>query len=103
MASIIHTFLVCGTLLVVATLVLLSMPQSQLRFFLLEVLGWAGTVLAGLYILCPVDFIPDFIPFLDGSTTASPCSAASPPSSPRCRPAATAGSGWPAGRTTPTP
>jgi uncharacterized membrane protein YkvA (DUF1232 family) len=62
MTSIIHTFMICGTLLILAFLVLLSMPKSQLRFFLLEILGWSGTALAGLYILSPIDVIPDFIP-----------------------------------------
>ena len=40
------------------------MPKSQLRFFLLEILGWIGTVLAGLYIVSPIDVIPDFIPIV---------------------------------------
>lgn len=62
MATIIQTFLICGTLIVVAFLVLLSMPKSQLRFFMLEILAWTGTALAGLYILSPIDVIPDFIP-----------------------------------------
>jgi len=62
MTSIIHTFMICGTLLVLAFLVLLSMPKSQLRYFLLEILGWTGTALALLYIVCPIDVIPDFIP-----------------------------------------
>ncbi|HTU18823.1 MAG TPA: YkvA family protein [Gemmataceae bacterium] len=62
MGTLIQTFMICGTLLVLAFLVLLSMPKSQLRFFLLEILGWTGAALAGLYVLCPIDVIPDFIP-----------------------------------------
>ena len=50
MGTIIQTFMICGTLLVLAFLVLLSMPKSQLRFFLLEILGWTGAALAGLYV-----------------------------------------------------
>jgi hypothetical protein len=64
MATIIQTFIICVTLLFAALLILLSLPKSQLRFFLLEILGWTGAALAGLYILCPIDVIPDFIPIV---------------------------------------
>lgn len=62
MTSIFNTFLICATLLAGTFLVLLAMPKSRLRCFLLEILGWLGTALAALYIVCPIDLIPDFIP-----------------------------------------
>lgn len=64
MASIINTFMVCGMLLIGLFLVLLAMPKSQLRYFLLEILGWGGAALAALYVFCPIDVIPDFIPIV---------------------------------------
>lgn len=62
MVSIINNLIFCATALIMALMILLAMPKSMLRCVLLEIAGWAGTVLAGLYILSPIDLIPDFIP-----------------------------------------
>jgi uncharacterized membrane protein YkvA (DUF1232 family) len=62
--SIINNIVFCGTLLILAFLILLAMPKSMLRGVLLEILGWLGAVLAGLYVVSPIDVIPDFIPVL---------------------------------------
>jgi uncharacterized membrane protein YkvA (DUF1232 family) len=35
-----------------------------LRCFLLEIGGWAAAALAAVYIVSPIDLIPDFIPVL---------------------------------------
>lgn len=64
MVSIINNIVICGSLLILTFLVLLSLPKSMLRCVLLEVLGWLGTVLACVYVVSPIDVIPDFIPVL---------------------------------------
>ena len=60
-AGVIQTMLVCGTLLGVAFFVLLSMPQSQLRAFLLPIVGWCIAIFAGIYCLSPVDLVPEMV------------------------------------------
>ena len=62
MVSIVNNVVMCGTLLIVAFLVLLAMPKSMLRCVLLEILSWLGAGLAFLYVICPIDIIPDVIP-----------------------------------------
>lgn len=62
MVSIINNVVMCGTLLVLAFLVLVSLPKSMLRCILLEIMGWLAVGLAALYVVCPIDIIPDFIP-----------------------------------------
>lgn len=64
MVSIINNIVTCGSLLILAFLILLSLPKSMLRAVLLEILGWLGAALSVLYVLCPIDIFPDFIPFL---------------------------------------
>ena len=43
---------------------LLALPSSQLRNFLVQIIGWAVTALCGVYVVSPFDAIPDFIPVL---------------------------------------
>lgn len=62
MVSIINSMVYCGTVLIVAFMILLSMPKSMLRSVLLETLGWLGAALAALYVVSLIDMIPDFIP-----------------------------------------
>jgi uncharacterized membrane protein YkvA (DUF1232 family) len=62
--SVIQTIVICGSLLVITFLTLLSLPKSRLRCVLLEIVGWVCTVLAGVYVVSPIDCIPDFIPVL---------------------------------------
>jgi uncharacterized membrane protein YkvA (DUF1232 family) len=62
MVSIIDHMVICGTVLMLALMILLSMPKSMMRSVLMEVLGWVGAVLAGIYVVSPIDAIPDFIP-----------------------------------------
>jgi uncharacterized membrane protein YkvA (DUF1232 family) len=64
MVSIIHNMLICGTVLILALMILISLPKSMMRSTLLEVGGWIGVGLAALYVVCPVDFLPDWIPIV---------------------------------------
>jgi hypothetical protein len=55
---------VVSGVLVLGFLVLLSLPKSQLRSYILEMVGWGTTAAAGLSVLSLIDPIPDFIPVL---------------------------------------
>jgi uncharacterized membrane protein YkvA (DUF1232 family) len=54
--------LICGTLLLIAFLILLAMPASRLREIVLPFVGWAVSALSIAFIAMPIDLIPDFIP-----------------------------------------
>ncbi len=54
--------IICGTVLMAAFLILLAMPQSKLREFLMPFVGWAVAALSTIYIVSPIDIVPDFIP-----------------------------------------
>lgn len=54
---------VTGALLL-ALMVCLSLPSSKLREFLVPILGWAMAALCGVYVISPLDALPDVIPVL---------------------------------------
>jgi uncharacterized membrane protein YkvA (DUF1232 family) len=54
----------CFSLLVAVFLVLLALPQSKLRDVCMPIVGWGLTALSVLYIVSPLDFLPDVIPVL---------------------------------------
>lgn len=45
-------------------IVLLSLPASRLRSFLLELMGWGTAGASAVAVVSPLDLIPDFIPVL---------------------------------------
>ena len=49
----------CGTLLTIAMLVAVSLPQSPLRAALVQVLGWVFVAFCVLYFVSPVDILPE--------------------------------------------
>lgn len=58
---------ILGTILTGLILILVSLPGSRLREFLLKVSSWLLFTTAGvlvLYIVSPLDFLPDFVPLL---------------------------------------
>jgi uncharacterized membrane protein YkvA (DUF1232 family) len=59
MMSVAKTLIGCGTLLTLAFVVLLAMPQSKLRAFLLPIVGWMFAIFCGLYCISPVDIVPE--------------------------------------------
>jgi uncharacterized membrane protein YkvA (DUF1232 family) len=48
-----------GGILALSFLVLLAMPQSRLREIVLPFVGWAVAALSALYIVSPIDVVPD--------------------------------------------
>ena len=64
MANLIELFrlmLMCGTLLTIAFFVLLAMPNSQLRSFLMPIISWGMAIFCGIYVISPVDIMPEAI------------------------------------------
>lgn len=64
MVSLLNNIVWCGTVLIVAFMILLALPKSMLRSVLLEIIGWLTAVLSALYVISPIDIVPDFIPVL---------------------------------------
>jgi len=62
--SIINSLIWCGGAVLVVFMVLLAMPKSMLRCVFLEVAGWLIGLLAAIYVVSPIDIVPDFIPVL---------------------------------------
>lgn len=59
MAEMFNTAVLCITVTTLAFVVLLAMPQCQLRSFLKPIVGWAMAVCCGLYVVSPVDIMPE--------------------------------------------
>ncbi len=65
MFQIVNTAILVGGILVGLFVILLSLPQSKLRDFLMPIVGWCFALFCGAYILSPVDVLPEamFGPF----------------------------------------
>lgn len=59
--GLLQTMVVCGTLLLFAFLGLLALPQSKLRDFLMQFLGWVTALFCTAYCLSPVDVAPEML------------------------------------------
>jgi uncharacterized membrane protein YkvA (DUF1232 family) len=57
--SLIQIGIGCGSMLVLAFLVLLSLPQSKLRAVLMPIVGWTLAIFCGLYCISPIDILPE--------------------------------------------
>lgn len=57
----ISTMLVCGTILAATFAVLLSLPQSKLRDFLMPIIGWIVAIFCGIYCISPIDIVPEAV------------------------------------------
>lgn len=51
----------CGTATVIAFLVLLAMPKSELRSVLMPIVGWAMAIFCGIYAISPIDVVPEAV------------------------------------------
>lgn len=58
----IRMIVVCGSLLLAVFLVLLALPRSKMREVVMPVVGWAVAALSAIYVISPLDIVPDVIP-----------------------------------------
>lgn len=57
--GLIKVVIVCGSVLLLALMVLVSMPRSRMRDVLVQVVGWAFALFCGAYVVSPVDVMPE--------------------------------------------
>jgi uncharacterized membrane protein YkvA (DUF1232 family) len=62
--QILNTLIQWGGILALATLVLIAMPQSKLREFLMPIVAGLFAVGCGVYVISPLDIVPDVIPVI---------------------------------------
>ena len=53
--------MLCGTVVVIAFVVLLAMPKSELRSVLMPFVGWAMAIFCGFYAISPIDVMPEAV------------------------------------------
>ena len=58
----IRMIILCGSLLLAVFLVLLALPRSKMREVVMPVVGWAVAALSAIYVISPLDIVPDVIP-----------------------------------------
>lgn len=61
MLEIFKMLMLCGTLIVIAFVVLLAMPKSELRSVLMPIVGWAMAIFCGFYAISPIDIMPEAV------------------------------------------
>ena len=61
MFEMLKLMMLCGMVVVVAFLVLLAMPKSELRSVLMPIVGWAMAIFCAMYAISPVDIIPEAV------------------------------------------
>jgi len=49
----------CGSLILLAFMILLAMPNSELKKFLMPIIGWCLAIFCGIYCVSPVDIVPE--------------------------------------------
>ena len=59
--GIIQMMFLSGTILSLTFFVLLSLPDSKLRAFLMPIVGWTFAIFCGVYCISPVDIVPEFL------------------------------------------
>lgn len=61
MIEMIKLVMLCGTGIVIAFVVLLAMPKSELRSVLMPIAGWAMAIFCGFYAISPIDILPEAV------------------------------------------
>lgn len=59
--GLLQLLVVCGTGLTLAIMILASMPSSRFRNVTKQVVHWLIAAFAGLYVISPVDLMPEII------------------------------------------
>ncbi len=59
LVGLIEFVLACGTILGVAFMVCLVLPDSPMKSFATQVIGWAAAAVCGLYVAMPFDLVPE--------------------------------------------
>ena len=62
MADLLQTAMLCMTALVITLVFVLNRPESPLRSFILEWMGWGTAAVSAVAIPSPLDLLPDIIP-----------------------------------------
>lgn len=57
--EIMKMMLICGTVLGIGFVILLALPQSKLRDFLLPIFGWCIALFCAFYAISPFDVLPE--------------------------------------------
>lgn len=57
----IRILILCGSVLFLAFMILLSLPQSPLRAVVLQLVAWVLAVFFGIYCISPVDILPEIL------------------------------------------
>jgi len=52
-------FALCGTASAITLMVLANKPHSPLRDLIVQVLGWVFAAFCAIYLLLPIDFLPE--------------------------------------------
>ena len=58
---IIEMFVLSGTVLAVTFAVLISLPKSKMREFLMPIIGWCVAIFCGIYCISPIDILPEVL------------------------------------------
>ena len=61
MFEMIKLMMLCGTVVVIAFVVLLALPKSELRSVLMPIVGWAMAIFCGFYAISPIDIMPEAV------------------------------------------
>lgn len=61
MLHLLELMVIAGTLIVTTFLVLLALPQCKLRQLLMPFVAWGFVVLCALYVVSPVDALPEIV------------------------------------------
>lgn len=56
-----RTGLVCATVLGIAFVIALSLPKSKFQTVVSEICSWAAVALCGLYVVSPMDSLPEVV------------------------------------------
>ncbi len=57
----IEVLAVCGVVLLLTLMVLVNLPQSPLRALLIQIFGWTFAAFCGVYVLSPMDVLPEAV------------------------------------------